>query len=104
MCQRNASSVVDHIKDFIDAEGHVSWALFSDPANHQALCANCHNELTSKYDSGFGNARKEGKAIHIRATGDTGVQFRSSSMIEKVNAALPQTKAELDDLLSDIPD
>src|ERR1039458_417170 len=61
LCQRNPATVVDHIVPFINAEGYVSWALFSDPMNHRALCAPCHSRLTAEFDRGFGNPAKQGK-------------------------------------------
>lgn len=105
LCQRNASTMVDHIVPFISPEGIVSWALFSDPANHRALCAPCHSKLTATFDGGFGNPRKAGKEAATMPTGAGGKQFISGTIdVHKVDAALPQTQAELDDLLSGIPD
>jgi hypothetical protein len=104
LCERNPSTMVDHIRPFISPEGYVSWALFSDPANHRALCKSCHDTLTSTYDGGFGNPRKAGKETHVLPTGAGGRQFTSTSVgVHQLDAALPQSQAEIDDLLSGIP-
>lgn len=105
VCKRNAATCVDHIKDFIAEDGTVSWALFSDPANHRSLCEECHNRTTPMFDGGFGNKRKAGKESYTLPTGAGGKQFASSSVsVQQLNAALPQTKAEIDELLSNIPE
>jgi hypothetical protein len=104
LCQRNASQMVDHIRPFINPEGYVSWALFSSPENHRALCNPCHNRLTSTYDGGFGNARKAGKETHCQPTGEAGKQFASTSM---TNAELDKalgTDEDLAALLAGIPE
>src|SRR3546814_12619041 len=52
----SASKHVDHI-----ISRRRGGAPF-DRRNVQALCASCHSRLTAKYDGGFGNQRKGGKA------------------------------------------
>jgi len=103
-CQERASEVVDHIKPFISPEGYVSWALYSDPANHRALCRECHSILTATYDGGFGNVRKHGKETHVMATGAPGKQYLSTSVgTAAIDRALG-TREELNELLSGIPE
>ncbi len=107
ICGRSASQIVDHIVPFISPEGIVSWALFSDVTNLRGLCAPCHNTVTATYDRGFGNKPKAGKTDFTVPTSDGGAgrQFLSSTIsVQKLNDALPQTQAELDDLLSGIPE
>ncbi|MGB6250494.1 MAG: HNH endonuclease signature motif containing protein [Terriglobales bacterium] len=104
LCQRNAAKEVDHIVPFISREGFVSWALFSDPKNHRALCKSCHSGLTSKYDGGFGNPRRAGKEAATMPTNldGRGKQFTSSTMpSSKIDAALD---FDVNELLSGIPD
>jgi len=48
-----AASVVDHI---IPHRGDP--VLFWDPANHQAMAADCHRSKTAREDGGFGNPRR----------------------------------------------
>jgi hypothetical protein len=107
ICGRSASEIVDHIVPFITPEGIVSWALFSDVTNLRGLCVPCHSTVTSKFDRGFGNKPKAGKTDFIAPTtdGTAGRQFIASTIsVQKLNDALPQTQAELDDLLSSIPE
>ncbi len=40
--ERTRATVVDHVKSH-----RGDWALFIDPANHQSLCAQCHNRKTA---------------------------------------------------------
>jgi len=102
ICNRNPSTRVDHIIPFIAADGTISWKLFADNANHRALCESCHNRVTSTFDHGFGNPRKEGKANEVMPTGDGGRQFASSSIpIQKLNDALNFDVAAF---LKDIPE
>jgi hypothetical protein len=102
LCQRKASEMVDHIIPFISPEGIVSWALFSNPANHRALCRPCHSMLTAKYDGGFSNPRRTGKESHVMPTGESGKQFTSSSIsVQKLDAALDFDPEEL---LKDLPE
>jgi hypothetical protein len=101
ICNRRAATRVDHIKSFISPEGVVSWALFSDAANHRASCEECHNRKTATVDGGFGNPRKNAEVVIIQPTGDSGRQYASSSVsVQKLNAALA---FDVDDLLKDIP-
>jgi hypothetical protein len=100
-CERAEAKIVDHVVTFIDKAGIVSWALFSDPSNHKALCVPCHSRLTATYDRGFGNPGKAGKEFHMQATGDGGRQFISSSISsKKLDAAMDFDVAAL---LKDIP-
>jgi hypothetical protein len=104
LCQKRASEIVDHIRPFINAEGYISWALFSSPENHRALCRPCHSRLTGEFDGGFGNERKAGKEVAVMPTGDGGKQFSSGSIgSEALDRALG-TAEDLAELLSDIPD
>jgi 5-methylcytosine-specific restriction endonuclease McrA len=101
-CERRASEIVDHKVPFITPEGIVSWALFSDPANHRAQCRKCDSKLTSTFDGGFGNERKVGKETYCQPTGETGKIFASTSL-----GAAALDKAldfDVDDLLKGIPD
>jgi hypothetical protein len=101
-CHRNRATVVDHRVEFLKPDGTCSWALFSDPTNHVALCASCHNTLTTTYGGGFGNARKEGKELHCNPTGAGGVEWKASSVSEsKLSKALD---FNADDLLANIPE
>jgi hypothetical protein len=96
--------MVDHIVPFITPEGIVSWALFSDPSNHRALCRPCHSTLTATFDGGFGNTRTAGKESATVPTNCEGVgkQFTSSTIsVRKVDAALD---FDVDELLKGIPD
>lgn len=103
-CHHDPSTVVDHIKTWITPEGIISWKLFSDPTNHRALCAPCHNQLTALYDGGFGNPKKAGKENHVEATGTSGRQFSSSTLsVPQLDKALG-TKEEMDELLKGIPE
>jgi 5-methylcytosine-specific restriction enzyme A len=52
--QTTAASVIDHI---VDHNG--DHALFWDPANHQPLCAPCHNRKTGR-TAAFGRKPQQG--------------------------------------------
>jgi len=43
------ATVVDHIRPH-----KGDYGLFWDPANHQALCKQCHDTKTAREDGGFG--------------------------------------------------
>ena len=45
-----ASTTVDHVEPH-----HGDYTLFWNPANHQALCKQCHDVKTASEDGGFGN-------------------------------------------------
>ena len=87
------------------ASRNISWVLFSDINNLRGLCWECHSQVTALFDRGFGRVAKAGKSEFTRATGEGGREFVSSSLpVHKINAALPQSQAELDELLSGIPE
>lgn len=96
ICHRAASHIADHIRPWITAEGIVSWALFADPLNLRGLCDRCHSRITVLYDRGFGHAVRAGKTDHLRATGETGRQFISSTV---GSAALDKALEGMDELL-----
>lgn len=100
MCQRNASTVADHI---VPHKG--VWELFCDMLNLQGLCGPCHDKKTAREDGGFGNARPQGPRIETngaQATGASGKQFQASSIsAKKLDAALD---FDVDDLLKGIPE
>jgi 5-methylcytosine-specific restriction protein A len=75
MCNREASTVADHIRPH-----RGIWALFCDLANLQGLCKPCHDKKTATEDGGFGTGPKATNAPVV--TGETGKQFVSSSVGE----------------------
>ena len=103
MCQREASTDVDHVVPWMTAEGIVSWALFSDPNNCRGLCHADHSIATATFDRGFGNVARSDKTAQTVPTGESGKQFVSSTV---GNAALDKalgSEAELKALLEGIP-
>lgn len=92
MCNRNASTIVDHIKPH-----RGTWALFCDPTNLQGLCEACHNVKTATEDGGFGHApRASDNGPMLAPTGTDGKQFQSSTMLQsKVDDALAGNVDEL---------
>lgn len=88
MCNRNPSTIADHI---LPHKG--IWELFSDLLNLQGLCKGCHDIKTSREDGGYGRA----PATHERTetpkpvpTGEKGgAEFQSSSIsTSKLDKAL----------------
>lgn len=73
MCNRNASTIADHIRPH-----RGIWSLFVDLLNLQGLCAVCHSTKTAKEDAGYGNAAKDVNAPV--PTGDSGRQFVSTTV------------------------
>lgn len=74
VCDRNASTIVDHIRPHKGV-----WALFVDLLNLQGLCKACHDKKTVAEDGGFGAQPTANAPV---ATGETGKQFSSSSVGE----------------------
>jgi len=99
ICQRNASTVADHI---IPHKG--SWTLFSDLNNNlQGICDECHSRKTAREDGGFGNfiAKSRFETNGPQPIGDGGRVFQSSSISQKkLSAALD---FDIDALLKDLP-
>ena len=91
ICNRNESTIADHIKPH-----RGIWALFCDMLNLQGLCKECHDRKTASEDGGLGNAPFVGIRPDTSApvaTGERGKQFQSSSISSiKLDKAL-----ELDD-------
>ena len=100
ICQRNASTVADHI---IPHKG--SWTLFSDlNDNLQGICIPCHDRKTAREDGGFGNfiAKSRFETNGPQPIGENGGRvFQSSSIsAKKLDAALD---FNVEDLLKGIP-
>lgn len=99
ICNRNASTVADHIKPHKGV-----WELFCDLANLQGICEKCHALKTAKEDGGFGNKTFTGARPETNAavtTGDSGKQFQSSTISTK---KLDKALEGIEDLLNDIPE
>lgn len=100
ICNRNASTVADHIKPHKGV-----WELFCDLANLQGICEGCHAKKTAQEDGGFGNQQFKGSRPETNApgaTGDGGKQFQSSSIsATKLDKALD---IDIDELLKGIPE
>lgn len=98
ICNRNASTIADHIKPHKGI-----WALFCDLMNLQGLCKECHDRKTAAEDGGGGNAPFVGIRPDTNAavvTGEHGKQFQSST----ISAAKLDKALEMDeDFLKDIP-
>ena len=98
ICNRNASTVADHI---VPHKG--VWELFCDLVNLQGICDECHAKKTATEDGGFGNEQFSGARSETNtaaATGSDGKQFQSSSIsAAKLDKALD---FDADDLLSGI--
>jgi len=100
ICNRNASTVADHI---IPHKG--SWTLFSDlNDNLQGICIPCHDRKTAREDGGFGNviAKSRFETNGPQPIGENGGRvFQSSSIsAKKLDAALD---FNVEDLLKGIP-
>lgn len=99
LCNRNATTIADHIKDH-----KGNWELFIDVHNLQGICKTCHDAKTSRESGGFGNPLFVGKPADNSApaaTGSAGKQFQSSSVsTKKLDAALD---FDVDSLLEGIP-
>jgi 5-methylcytosine-specific restriction protein A len=105
ICNRAASTCVDHIVPFISPQGVVSWERFKDPLNLQGLCQPCHSRKTATEDGGFGHSVQKVKTLTTAPapTGTSGKQFSSGSVgNQKLDAAIG-TPDELAELLSGIP-
>ena len=78
------------------------WFLFlggTDCANLRSCCQAHHDAKVLAFESG----REEFNPLS--ATGDRGREFLSSTMLgEQLDAGLPQSQAEIDDLLSGLPE
>lgn len=100
ICDRNASSVADHVKPHKGI-----WELFVALENLQGLCYECHSKKTAAEDGGFGNVRAAGPPAETNAprpTGESGKQFQSSSFSStKLDKALA---CDIDELLKGIPE
>ena len=97
-CNRNASTIADHIIPFGD-----DWVKFSDPSNIAGRCKPCHDKKTATFDGGFGNAPKTYDPLAAVITGEHGRQFQASTVgAEALDRALG-TPEELKKLVEDIP-
>lgn len=80
-----------------------NWFLFIggiDFENLRSCCAAHHNAKRLADEKAGAHEFNP-----VSATGDRGRQFQSATVTaEQINAALPQTQAEIDDLLSGIPE
>jgi len=98
ICNRNASTVADHI---IPHKGN--WILFSDLNNLQGICDACHGKKTAAEDGGFGNIimKSRPETSGARPIGDGGRIFQSSTIAQnKLDDALD---FDVESLLKDVP-
>lgn len=101
-CDRPATTV-DHRRAFMTGRDDAErWLLFIGGTNLENLRSQCqahHDMKTLAYEDG------KVEFNPIAPTGAAGRQFASATVTQaQIDAALPQTKAELDDLLAGIPD
>lgn len=100
ICDRNASTIADHIKPH-----KGSWELFIALENLQGLCEECHSKKTAAEDGGFGNVHTSGPRAETNSptpTGGTGKQFQSSTISStKLDKALD---CDFSELLKGIPE
>jgi 5-methylcytosine-specific restriction enzyme A len=100
ICNRNASTIADHIKPHKGI-----WELFSDLLNLQGLCKQCHDRKTAAEDGGLGNAPRgpsiQSDTHEAAITGGSGKQFQSSTIdSKKIDKALEMDE----DFLKGIPE
>ncbi len=97
ICDRNPSTIADHIKDH-----KGNWDLFRDDKNIRGVCKACHDERTARESGGFGNPHRNAPVDAPAATGAPGKQFTASSLkAGKLDKALD---FDVSSLLEGIPE